>query len=265
MRHLAAMYDSLEEHNELIAVYRASGDPRKVAAVKWQRPVGPSSIHRINGTLKTCLNLPVKEGLLVVNVASLVELPAKARWTPLVWTPERVLQWQRTGAIPCPVMVWTPEQTGRFLDVAVNHPLYPLFHLIAHIGLRRGEACGQRRSEIDLAAGEVRVSNQIVQWGWETGESSPKTNESVNAVAIDQDTALVLAWHLACRTRTGHVSGRSGKNTTWPSHNGTARRCTRRTSRTCSTTCPLKPGCRRSGCTICATVRRRWHRRRGWR
>ncbi|MYW90800.1 site-specific integrase [Amycolatopsis rubida] len=108
-----------------------------------------------------------------------------------------MLQWQRTGAIPCPVMVWTPEQTGRFLDVAINHPLYPLFHLIAHIGLRRGEACGLRRSEIGLAAGEVRISNQIVQWGWETGESSPKTDESVNAVAIDQDTALVLAQHLA--------------------------------------------------------------------
>ncbi|RJQ75946.1 site-specific integrase [Amycolatopsis panacis] len=133
----------------------------------------------------------------MVNVASLVELPAAVRWTPLVWTAERVLQWRRTGLIPCPVMVWTPEQTGRFLDVAVNHPLYPLLHLIAHIGLRRGEACGLRRSEISFATGEVRVSNQIVQWGWETGESSPKTDESVNAVAIDQDTALVLAQHLA--------------------------------------------------------------------
>ncbi|GAA1034229.1 tyrosine-type recombinase/integrase [Amycolatopsis albidoflavus] len=197
VRHLDAMYDAIEEHNELIAVYRESGDPRKIAAVKWQRPVGPTSIHRINGTLKTCLNRPVKQGLLVVNVASLVELPAAVRWTPLVWTPERVQLWQRTGTVPCPVMVWTPEQTGRFLDVAVHHPLYPLFHLIAHIGLRRGEACGLRRSEISLATGEVRISNQIVQWGWETGESSPKTDESVNAVAIDQDTALVLAQHLA--------------------------------------------------------------------
>ncbi|MFE3174673.1 hypothetical protein ACFXPA_03675 [Amycolatopsis sp. NPDC059090] len=56
-----------------------------------------------------------------------------------------------------------------------------------------------RRSEIRFAAGEVRVSNQIVRWGWETGESSPKTDESVNAVAIDQDTGLVLAQHLAAQ------------------------------------------------------------------
>ncbi|WP_406636419.1 hypothetical protein [Amycolatopsis sp. WGS_07] len=29
VRHLDAMYDAIEEHNELIAVYRASGDPAK--------------------------------------------------------------------------------------------------------------------------------------------------------------------------------------------------------------------------------------------
>ncbi|MGW7538604.1 DNA methyltransferase [Amycolatopsis sp. NPDC054798] len=94
--------DAIEEHNELIAVYRESGDPRKIAAVKWQRPVGPSSTHRINGILKTCLNRPVKQGLLVVNVASLVELPPAARWTPLVWTAERVLQWPVDGEDPVP-------------------------------------------------------------------------------------------------------------------------------------------------------------------
>ena len=67
-------------------------------------------------------------------------------------------------------MVWTPEQTGQFLDHAINDRLYPLFHLIAHVGLRRGEACGQLRADTYLDAATIEVANQIVQYGWETGQ-----------------------------------------------------------------------------------------------
>lgn len=63
------------ERNELIADYRASGDPRKMAAVKWQRPV---------------LRPFVDEGLLTRNVAKLVELPPAVRPKPKLWTLERV-------------------------------------------------------------------------------------------------------------------------------------------------------------------------------
>lgn len=197
VRHLDSMYEAILEHNERIAEFRRSGDPVKIAAVKWQRPVGPTSINKINGTLKTVLSPAVREGLLLVNVAKLVELPALVRPTPLVWTPERVELWRRTGQKPGPVMVWTPEQTGAFLDRAMNHPLYPLFHVIAHVGLRRGEACGQRRSETDLAAGTLNVTNQIVQWGWETAQTKPKTTSSEGVVALDADSVLVLRRHLA--------------------------------------------------------------------
>ncbi|SEP54513.1 Site-specific recombinase XerD, partial [Amycolatopsis saalfeldensis] len=195
--HLDGMFDAIVEHNDVIAEYRASGDPRKVAAVKWQRPVGPTSIRRIRETLRAILSPAVKEGLLTVNVASLVELPPANRPIPKVWTEERVARWRLTGEIPSPVMVWTPAQTGGFLDYAVNDLLYPLFHLIAHVGLRRGEACGQRRSDTYLDAATLEVANQIVQYGWETGQASPKTTSSEGLVALDRDTVLVLRQHLA--------------------------------------------------------------------
>ncbi len=195
--HLEGMFDAIVEHNDLIAEYRASGDPRKVAAVKWQRPVGPTSIARIRETLRAVLSPAVKEGLLTVNVASLVELPPAVRPLPKVWTDERVERWRLTGEMPSPVMVWTPQQTGRFLDHAVNDPLYPLLHLIAHTGLRRGEACGQRRSNTYLDQAMLEVANQIVQYGWETGESKPKTTKSEGLVALDGDTVLVLRQHKA--------------------------------------------------------------------
>lgn len=94
-------------------------------------------------------------------------------------------------------MVWTPQQTGQFLDDAVNDPLYPLFHLIAHVGLRRGEACGQRRADTYLDAATIEVANQIVQYGWGTARAAPKTTSSEGLVALDGDTVLVLGRHLA--------------------------------------------------------------------
>jgi hypothetical protein len=39
---------------------------------------------------------------------------------------------------PYPVLVWTPELTGRFLDAAADDPHYSLWYLLTFRGLRRG-------------------------------------------------------------------------------------------------------------------------------
>ena len=47
-------------------------------------------------------------------------------------------------------MVWTPQQTGRFLDLVFKDRLYPLWPVIAYRGLRRGETVhigGHERGE----------------------------------------------------------------------------------------------------------------------
>ena len=67
---------------------------------------------------------------------------------------------------PSPVMVWTPAQTRVFLAYARRHRLHALYHLIANRGLRRGEACGLRRADTDLAAAVTTVRWQITQLGW---------------------------------------------------------------------------------------------------
>jgi integrase len=96
----------------------------------------------------------------------------------VVWSEERVAAWRATGERP-KVAVWTPEQTGQFLDQARTDRLYPLFHLVAFRGLRRGEAVGLPWTDVDLAGGSVTVSEQIVQLGWATergaqdGQRSP--------------------------------------------------------------------------------------------
>jgi hypothetical protein len=60
-------------------------------------------------------------------------------------------------------MVWTAAQTAASPDRARRHPLHALYHRVAFTGLRRGEACGLRWSDLDLAAAPlpsaIRSSN----------------------------------------------------------------------------------------------------------
>jgi integrase len=122
-----------------------------------------------------------------------------------VWTPERIRRRETTGVVPSPVVVWTPAETGQFLDHIHGDRLYALFHLVAHCGLRRGEACGLRWIDTDLSLdpdtattiGTIHVLNQIVQLGWATDQSTPKTDESMATVALDPATTGELLEHRA--------------------------------------------------------------------
>lgn len=132
------MFDAIDEHNHAIIQARGSHDPKLRASVNGQRVVGAASKQRIRATLRAALNEAIRRQLITINVAGFVELPSGRRPKALVWTPERVARWQATGERPSPVMVWTPQQTGHFLDYASGDPLYPLFHLAAFQGSRWG-------------------------------------------------------------------------------------------------------------------------------
>jgi integrase len=71
----------------------------------------------------------------------------------------------------------------------------PQRHLIAHRGLRRGEAVGALRHETPLCEGFLRITQTIVQLGWATQLSPPKTDDSERVVWLDDGTISVLrAW-----------------------------------------------------------------------
>jgi hypothetical protein len=96
----------------------------------------------------TALNAAVRERLLTDNPARYVQLPRGRRPHAVVWTRRRVRHWVRTGERPA-VAVWTPAQAAIFLAAAETHRLHGLWRLLAVAGLRRGEACGLRWSDID--------------------------------------------------------------------------------------------------------------------
>ncbi|GLZ37846.1 site-specific integrase [Actinokineospora sp. NBRC 105648] len=195
--HVGDMFEQIAEHNDEITNARASKDQARIAAVRYQRPVGVTSMQRIRETLRKSLNDAIRAELITFNPAKWVEMPPSDRPKPMIWTPERIEHWLETGEVPSPVMVWTPDLTGLFLDHIAQHRLYALFHLIAHVGLRRGEGCGLRKVDTHLRAGTIDVLNQIVQYGWETGHARPKTDDSAATVALDAGTVLVLQLHLA--------------------------------------------------------------------
>ncbi len=75
---------------------------------------------------------------------------------------------------PGPVMVWTPEQLGAFLDATEGHRSYAFFHLVAHHGLRRGDGVGQEWTNVDREARTIAVAKEIATDGWTPIETEPK-------------------------------------------------------------------------------------------
>jgi integrase len=162
----------------------------------YRRPVWAASQQRIRATLRTALTDAAAQQLITVNVAKLVKLTNPAKAKPLVWTEARVATWRQTGRKPSPVMVWTADQTARFLDRARRHAqMCALFALVAVTGLRRGEVCALRWDEIDLKASTLTVCEQIVQLGWATATTAPKTATGARTIALAPHTADALKAH----------------------------------------------------------------------
>jgi len=158
------------------------------------RPVGPVTLERIHATLRKSLNDAVKkESRITDNPALLVELEHVQRPRPVVWTKSRILAWMKTGEQP-KVAVWTPAQTGYFLDAISGDRLYGYYHLLVFRGPRRGEGVGLRWPNLDLDAATMDISEQIVTLGYATEVSTPKS-DSDGLVALDALTVAVLRGH----------------------------------------------------------------------
>lgn len=161
----------------------------------FRRVTGPATRQHVKATLRAALNDAIGQQIITFNPAAHVEIDPARKPKALVWTAERFAIWGQTGEKPSPVMVWTPQQTGAFLDFVAEERLYAMWHLIAFRGLRRGEACGQPWSEANLDTHSLTVSSQLVQDGWGVEPSEPKTDSGFRVIALDDDTANVLKEH----------------------------------------------------------------------
>ncbi|MFI7014114.1 tyrosine recombinase XerC [Streptomyces sp. NPDC050164] len=174
---------------------RLAAERAKLAEMKpFRKTNTPATRHAIRRTLRAALNAAIAQQMITFNPASHVELGPGARPKGLLWTDERVRRWQETGEKPGPVMVWTPEQLGAFLDEAEGTRLYSLFHTVAHHGLRRGEGVGAEwdNARLDARPPRIDVLTEIVVDGWTPIQTAPKTDSSMASVMIDRETVTVL-------------------------------------------------------------------------
>jgi integrase len=216
VEHIEAMFDAITDRNTTIEIAQQSDDPQIRASVKRVRTTGPATMHRIRATLRKALNDAIgktNSRLIDFNPAAHVELPSGARPKARVWTAKAVARWKATGERPSPVMVWTPQQAGEFLDYAEDHDsvLYPLFVLILHRGLRRGEAVGLPDANVDLDNAVAAISQQMATLGYTPLVKDVKSDSGNRVISLDTVTLAALRAYHARRARLQLVSGG-----TWP-------------------------------------------------
>ena len=117
--------------------------------------------HRI---LSKALDYAVKMGLVVRNVARVVEPPRVAIKT---------------------MQTLSPEEVTRFLDVARETDYYVYFATLLYTGLRRGELLALRWRNLDLDSGKLTVVETAYKLG--NGEyriKEPKTAQSRRTVTL---------------------------------------------------------------------------------
>ena len=112
--------------------------------------------------LSSALSKAKGEGLIKVNPAAEATLPR----------------------VPKPkITVLTQEQLDALLEAAKGTRFYALLYVLAYTGLRLGEALALKWEDVDLDRGVLFI----------VGET--KTEESVRAVGLDDDTVAVLRRH----------------------------------------------------------------------
>ncbi|MFK0151159.1 tyrosine-type recombinase/integrase [Streptomyces sp. NPDC090493] len=219
--HCQTYFDGIDDTNEVIAAENAArreqeqlatwgrrsrppaAERERLAAERaklddmppYRKITGPATKLELRNTLRSALNFAIRRQYITFNPAAFVDVGTVRRAKGKLWTAERVARWEATGEKPSAVMVWTPEQLGRFLDEAESGRLYAIFHVIAHHGLRRGEAVGLDWENVNDKARTIGVAREIVRDGWTPVETAPKTEGSAADVKVDRGTIDVLKAH----------------------------------------------------------------------
>ena len=157
-------------------------DLRNLYTVLLEKGLSGRSVRYVHGLLYSAFKEAVR--LEVIN-----RNPAEAA-TPDVPTENRNAKAAQS---------WTASEALQFLTVARGDSLYALFYLMLSLGLRRGEACGLRWSDIDLERKALRINHTIVTIAGKATPSKPKTKGSARALGIPAELMDVLRLHRAAQ------------------------------------------------------------------
>ena len=109
--------------------------------------------------------------------------------------------------------VWTVEELGRWLDVALEDRFAGMWLLAATTGMRRSELAGVSRQMLDLDTGRLRVEGTRVVVAGRAQESDGKSAAGRRGISLDSFTCAKLRQLLDMLTSEERALGRE-----YPSH-----------------------------------------------
>ncbi|MFW3168964.1 tyrosine-type recombinase/integrase [Geodermatophilus sp. CPCC 206100] len=136
-----------------------------------RKGLAESTIRSAYTILRAVLDTAVRDGALGANPAAAIRRP-------------------RVTAKEAPYL--TPAQVAELLRAAEGSRYAPLFALLVHTGLRRGEALGLQWSDVDLAHGILRVRGTLSRVDGELVVTEPKTAKSKRFVPISEPAERLL-------------------------------------------------------------------------
>ena len=142
--------------------------------------------RRARGILSLALNQAVRWEILPRNVCLAVRAPA---------LPDDDTQ---------DIRFWTPEEVGRFLEIAQSHRHYAVFYVALMTGLRSGELLGLRWADIDAASSLLSVTQAAVVVNGSMMLGTPKSKASRRKISISPDTLAILEQHRERQAKERH-------------------------------------------------------------
>jgi integrase len=138
--------------------------------------LAPKTISMARSVLRQALDQAVEDGLVVAN--------------PIV----RSIKGPSVPASGGKAL--TPEQARALLVAARGSRLEAAIRLALGLALRRGEVCGLRWADIDMAGGTLSVKGQIVYTpGQGLSWSEPKTKTALRTLHVPAVLLSALRWH----------------------------------------------------------------------
>lgn len=145
------------------------------------RPWKPATVNLMLRVLSLMLDHAHKQGLVTRNVAELVDrVPDRRNPRP----------------------TYTPSEIKQLMPAALQDPLEHAWHL-ALCGLRRGEVCGLRWTDIDFDEQTLKVRESRVSVDGEVVTEDPKTHAGKRTLPLTEELTKVLA-----RARRRQTEGR---------------------------------------------------------
>ena len=145
--------------------------------------LSPRTVRYVHTILRKALSDATRKGLIVRNPSDSATPPsAKAARAP-------------------EMSFWTPVELDRFLRANEGDDMFPMLRLVAMSGLRRGEACGLRWSDVDLDEGTITIRQLLVIVSAGEGghdavmQQTTKSDAGRRRIDLDPKTVAILRAH----------------------------------------------------------------------